>query len=57
MGYGQVPDQAVAAQHRRHYLQADRPDRWRSEDQVPGLQQPQGKSAEPGKEEDVSGYE
>lgn len=54
MGHGQIPDQAVAAQHRWYHFQTDRSDRWRFEDKVAGLQQFEGKSAESGEEENVS---
>lgn len=54
MGYGQVPDQAVAAQHRGHHQQAGRPDRRRSQDQVHRLQQSQEQPPEHGEETNVS---
>lgn len=54
MGHGQVPDKAVAEEHRGHYKQAGRTDRRRSQDQVHHVQQPQGQPPEPREEADVS---
>lgn len=54
VGHGQVPDQAVAAQHRRHHLEAGGPDRRRPEDEGQRLQQSEGQPAESGEEADVS---
>lgn len=56
MGHGEVSDQAVAAQHRRHHQQAGRPDRCRPQDQVYGIQQSQEQPPEHGEEADVSRY-
>lgn len=53
VGHGQVPHQAVLAQHRRHHLEAGRPDRRRLEDQVFSVQQLEGQFAELGEETNV----